>query len=169
MNFTVRSSDFPLSLLSHMISFIRPMASVVLASSKKTIVSKLWALFPSANFCASVTISSMCCSVVPPCTLRVSMFLLPAEIDARSHMYRISLVFPHPVSPIMTTGILHLNLIWIARILMRLSTVRTYDGSGSTLAASPITLVSFCIIKLLWLVQVRESSSRWTLLYFSPL
>ena len=38
------------------------------------------------------------------------MFLGPPGPDCKPHMYRIRQVFPHPVSPIMTTGIPHLRL-----------------------------------------------------------
>ena len=36
------------------------------------------------------------------------MFLLSIPCLARLHMYRMSLVLPHPVSPMITTGIPHL-------------------------------------------------------------
>ena len=37
------------------------------------------------------------------------MFLRSLPCRARSHMYRMSLVFPQPVSPMITTGMSHLR------------------------------------------------------------
>ena len=62
-----------------------------------------------------------------------------------------SCVFPHPVSPMIMTGILHLKRMIIAKILMTLSAVRTYEGSGSFTAwrSNPITAASLSICSFL--------------------
>ena len=39
-----------------------------------------------------------------------NMFLGPPGPDCKPHMYRIRQVFPQPVSPIMTTGMPHLQM-----------------------------------------------------------
>ena len=89
----------------------------------------------------------------------------------RLHRNLKSRVFPHPVSPIIMTGILHLHVrmnstlaitllaistihlkrIIIAKILMTLSAVRTNEGSGSFTAqgSNPITAASFCSCSVL--------------------
>lgn len=68
MNLRSLETGLPLILWSHIISFINPMASVVLASSKNTTVSR-------SSFRFSFDFSSACwmnllisSSVVPPCT-----------------------------------------------------------------------------------------------------
>ena len=165
MNLTFSFICLPLILLSHMTSLISPMASVVFASSKNNTVSILcWSLFFTDTFSASSTCFMISLSVVPPCIYRIlnhtcsiiinniftfimSIFLtsLPFCLQpcaARSHMNLIKRVLPHPVSPIITTGILHLeykviqvknpadtltylNLMCMASILITLSTVST--------------------------------------------
>ena len=53
MNLSALETVLPFILLSHIISLIKPIASVVLASSKKTTVSKPYVWFVSAIFSAS--------------------------------------------------------------------------------------------------------------------
>lgn len=68
MSFMSFGMSLPFIFLSHMISLISPIASVVLASSKKTTVPNLCFLFSTVFFWAfnmNLVISS---SVVPPCT-----------------------------------------------------------------------------------------------------
>ena len=50
------------------------------------------------------------CLSTDQCTFIITSVSLSEFIDKRSHMYLINLVFPQPVSPINTTGILHLSL-----------------------------------------------------------
>ena len=68
MNLRSCDTGLPWTLLSHMISFISPMASVVLASSKKTTVSKFCDLFRLALSSARLRNCTISSSVVPPCT-----------------------------------------------------------------------------------------------------
>ena len=58
----------PFNLLSHITSLIKPIASVVLASSKnnKVLTGGEAVLFSSANFITSLTLHLMSCSVMPP-------------------------------------------------------------------------------------------------------
>ena len=68
MNLMFSGNGLPFNLLSHMISLIKPIASVVLASSKNNTVSTGGEAFLlcSANSKASFTLSSICFSVIPP-------------------------------------------------------------------------------------------------------
>ena len=67
MNLRSGETGFPLSRWSHMTSLISPMASVVLASSKNTTVSRLCLRFSSA--CSSARLMNFMTSsfVIPPC------------------------------------------------------------------------------------------------------
>ena len=67
MNLRSLEMSFPCSRWSHMISLIRPIASVVFASSKNTTVSSLWRVFLTASFSAFPTNFAMSDSVIPPC------------------------------------------------------------------------------------------------------
>ena len=60
--------------------------------------------------------------------MRFWSFLFPLS---SSHMNLTSLVFPLPVSPMMTTGMPERNRRWMANIFMTLSYVSSYVGSGS--------------------------------------
>lgn len=68
INFKQVSICFPFTLWSHIISLIKPIASVVLASSKNSTVSNCCSLFFVACNWASFTTLMMSSSVVPPCT-----------------------------------------------------------------------------------------------------
>ena len=101
------------------------MASVVLASSKNITVSNPSFAFFLASSLALVTSLTISFSVTPPwtyyitmtcsfiytypCTFIITNVSLSEFKDKRSHMYLINLVFPQPVSPINTTGMLHLH------------------------------------------------------------
>ena len=80
MNLRSLEMCFPCSRWSHMISLIRPMASVVFASSKNTTVSSLWRLFLIASFSAFSTNFVMSDSVIPPCTCTCVFVLAYKEI-----------------------------------------------------------------------------------------
>ena len=67
MNLRSLEMGFPCSRWSHMISLIRPIASVVFASSKNTTVSSLWRLFLTASFSAFPTNFATSDPVIPPC------------------------------------------------------------------------------------------------------
>ena len=70
MNLRSSETDLPWIRLSQSISLIRPMASVVLASSKNTTVStgEFKDLFFSASSSASTMNFLISSSLVPPCT-----------------------------------------------------------------------------------------------------
>ena len=68
MNLMSSGKGSPFNLLSHIISLIKPIASVVLASSKNNTVStgEEAFLFCLASLLASLTLDLMSCSVMPP-------------------------------------------------------------------------------------------------------
>ena len=68
MNFRSSAMDLPLILRSHIISLIKPMASVVLASSKNTTVSMLALVLSTDSRSACWINLAMSSSVVPPWT-----------------------------------------------------------------------------------------------------
>ena len=80
MNLRSLEMSFPCSRWSHMISLIRPIASVVFASSKNTTVSSLWRVFLIASFSAFSTNFVMSDSVIPPCTCTCVFVLAHKEI-----------------------------------------------------------------------------------------
>ena len=74
------------------------------------------------------TISS---SVIPACIFKISILLSPLFIN--SDNFLIKEVLPHPVSPIIITGIFSLILSNIKIILMKLSAVKTYSPTISSI------------------------------------
>ena len=81
MNFRSSAIGLPLILRSHIISLIKPMASVVLASSKNTTVSMLALVLSTDSRSACWINLAMSSSVVPPWTYCNHINIFITHID----------------------------------------------------------------------------------------
>ena len=97
-------------------------------------------LTPSITFSSNknFTISS---SVIPAWIFKISILLSPLLIN--SDNFLINDVFPQPVSPIMITGIFSLILNNINTILIKLSAVKTYSPTISSIDFNFLSSGSF--------------------------
>ena len=125
--------------------------------------------FPSNSFSSNknLTISS---SVIPAWILRISILLSPLLIN--SDNFLISDVLPQPVSPIIITGIFSLIRSSIKTILIKLSAVKTYSPTISSIDFNPsfafLSLSSLSLVKtgffisnMLWISWRKSWCLYW--------
>ena len=86
-------------------------------------------LFPT--FLSLYKKSTISWSVIPACIFNISILLSPLLINSDNFLIRE--VLPHPVSPIIMTGIFSLIRSNIKTILMKLSAVNTYSPTISSI------------------------------------